>query len=139
MSDLDTIKSIEDNLTAIITAQGFNFEDSSSDPKAETTPVATLLFKSEDFDYTHGQKPLYNELGYEIVANYSVSAPSTARDKAAEYGHKLRENITVNALNTGALASTKLVSRIDHQGYDVEYSKPIVRVIYKLKIRYREQ
>lgn len=138
MADLDTIKAIEDNLTAIITAQGFNFEDSSTDPKVETTPVATLLFRGETFEYAHGQKPIYNELEYEVVVNFNTSATATARDKAAEHGHKLRENITVNALNVGSLAASKLVSRVDHQGYDAEYNRPVLRVSYRLKIRYRE-
>ncbi len=138
MANLDTIKAIEDNITAILVAQGFKVEDLSADPSAGITPLATIIFEGEDFEYNHGEKPLYNELKYTLAIRFSDKAPTTTRDRQAEYAHKLRANITVAALNTGSLATSKLVSKVSHEGYVNQYEPPVTRLGYALRVRYRE-
>mgnify|MGYP001571124851 CR=1 FL=1 len=134
----DTVKAIEDNITSILTAQGFKVEDLSTDPDVDVTPLAVILHKGEDFGAAHGQRPIYNEINYEIAIRFNQKYPSTSRDKIAEWAHKVRENIIVNGLNTGALATSKLVSWVNHVGYDIDYTPPITKLSYKLTVKYRE-
>lgn len=138
MSNADTVKAIEDNLTSILTTQGFKVEDLSADPDVDTIPLAVILHRGEEFGAAHGERPLYNEINYELEIRLNQKYPSTSRDKIAEWAHKVRENITVNGLNIGTLATTKLVSWVNHNGYDVNYTPPITSISYKLRIRYRE-
>lgn len=138
MANEDTVKAITANLTAILTAQGFKVEDLSVDPDADVTPLVTILGPNEDFEYNHGEKPKYSDLAYTLAVRFSDKHLSTARDRAADYSHKLRDNITVPALNVGSLAASKLVSRTDHTMEDADYNTPIMRFDYSLSIRYRE-
>jgi len=138
MANVDTIKAIEDNITTILAVQGFKVEDLSVDPDAGTTPLATIIWEGEDFEYNHGEKPLYNELKYTLAIRFSDKAPATTRDRQAEYAHKLRSNITVAALNTDSLAASKLVSKVSHEGYVNQYEPPVTRLNYSLRVRYRE-
>lgn len=138
MGNLDTIKAVEDNITAILLAQNINVEDSFTNETIETDPLAVIKFTGETFGYSNGQKPLYNELRYDVAIRFSDKAPSTSRDRAADYAHRLRDGITVNALNVAALAASKLVSWVSHDGYDVTYTPPVTQIDYRLTVRYRE-
>lgn len=138
MANADTIKAIEDNLSAILTAQGFNVEDSSTNKELDATPLCVILHRGEDFGAGHGERPLYNEIRYSLEVRFSDKHPSTSRDRIAEWAHKIRANVYVAALNTGALAVSKLVSWVDHEGYNVEYSPPVTQIEYRLRVRYRE-
>ncbi len=138
MANSDTVKAIATNLTAILNGLGFKIEDLSADPAMSSSPVCVVLHSGEDFGAGHGERPLYNEIRYSLEVRFSDKYPATSRDKIAEWAHKIRANVNVAALNTGALAASKLVSRVDHEGYDVEYAPPITQIEYRLKIRYRE-
>lgn len=138
MPNADTIKAIEDNLSAILTAQGFNVEDSSSNKELDATPLCVILHRGEDFGVGHGERPLYNEIRYSLEVRFSDKYPSTSRDKIAEWAHKIRANVNVSSLNTGLLAASKLVSWVKHEGYDVEYAPPVTQIEYRLRVRYRE-
>jgi len=139
MSNLDTIKAIEDNLSAIILAQGFMLEDSSEDQKRRTKPLCALRHTGEEFGDEYGQKPDYNDIRYTLRISFSDSAPGTTRDKTAEYAHKIRNNVTVNALNVGGLVSSKLIFHVAHEGYSITgEGPPETEMEYRLRIRYRE-
>jgi len=138
MANSDTIKAITANLTAILDGLGFKIEDLSADPSMSSSPVCVVLYSGEDFGAGHGERPLYNEIRYSLEVRFSDKHPATSRDKIADWAHKIRENVHVSALNTGALAVSKLVSWVNHDGYDVEYSPPVTQIECRLKIRYRE-
>ncbi|MCL4873855.1 hypothetical protein KJ039_07230 [bacterium] len=140
MSNLDTIKAIEDSLSAIVTAQGFMLEDSSTDKKLETKASCAIRHMGEEFGASHGEHPDHNELKYVLRINFSEPEPGATRDRIAELCHKIRENVKVAALNVGALAASKLVIRVDHEGYDVTgYTPPITEMEYRLRVTYREE
>lgn len=138
MANEDTVKAIEDNLTAILVAQGFKVEDLSIDPDADTMPLAVLVFEGEEFEYNHGEKPKYNDARYTVAIRYSDKATASARDKAVGYSHSLRANVTVGALNAGDLATSKLVCKVNHDGYEYDYKPPQAQIAYRLRVRYRE-
>lgn len=138
MGNADTVKAITTNLTAILTAQGFLVENSSTDKKLETSPLVAIRYGGENFESTHGERPSYSTARYSLRVSFSDKYPSTSRDKAVEWAHKIRGNVTVNALNAGDLAASKLVSRVDHD-YDAPvYDAGATSFDYSLDIRYRE-
>lgn len=138
MANSDTVKAAEDNLSAILTAQGFNVEDSSSNKELDSVPLCVISHRGEDFGASHGERPLYNEIRYSLEVRFSDKYPATSRDKVADWAHRIRNNVYVTALNVDSLADSKLVSWVDHEGYDVEYSPPITQIEYRLRVRYRE-
>lgn len=139
MANSDTVKAITANLTAILEGLGFKIEDLSVDPSMSSTPICVVLYEGEDFGASHGEKPDYNEIKYALRINLSDKYPSTTRDKIADWCHRVRQNVSVAALNTGALASSLLVSRVDHDGYEItSYDPPVTRIEYRLRVTYRE-
>ncbi len=138
MANSDTVKTITANLAAILAGLGFKVEDLSVNPSMSSSPVCVVLCNGEDFGAGHGERPLYNEIRYSLDVRFADKYPATSRDKIAEWAHKIRDNVKVAAINTGALAASKLVSWVNHDGYDVDYSPPVTQIEYRLKIRYRE-
>lgn len=138
MANSDTVKAITTNLTAILTALGFKIEDLSVDPSMASTPVCIILYEGEDFEYGHAQKPLYSEIRYLLKVMLNDPRPVTSRDKYAQYVHAIREAVTVNALNTGDLAASKLVSLVNTTEVTVAYEPPASTIDYRLNVRYRE-
>ncbi len=138
MANSDTVKAITANLTSVLEGLGFKIEDLSSDPSMASTPACEVLYEGEDFEYGHGQKPLYNEIRYLLKVLLNDPRPGTSRDKYAQYVHGIREAVTVNALNTGALAASKLVSLVNTTEVTVAYEPPVSTIDYRLNVRYRE-
>lgn len=138
MANSDTVKAITANLKSIIEGLGFKVEDLSIDPAMVSTPVCVILYEGEDFEYGHGQKPLYSEIRYLLKVMLNDPRPGTSRDKYAEHVHAIREAVTVNALNTGALAASKLVSLVNTAEVTVTYEPPVSTIDYRLNVRYRE-
>lgn len=138
MANSDTVKAITANLADILAGLGFKIEDLSVDPSMTAMPVCVILYEGEEFEYGHGQKPLYNEIKYLLKVMLSDPKPGTSRDKYAEHVHAIREAVTVNALNTGALADTKLVSLVNTTDVAITYEPPVSTIDYRLNIRYRE-
>lgn len=138
MANSDTVKAITANLKGILEGLGFKIEDLSIDPTMTSSPVCVILYESEDFEYGHGQKPLYNEIRYLLKVMLSDPKPGTSRDKYAQYVHAIREAVTINALNTGDIAASKLVSLVNTADVTVIYEPPVSTIDYRLNVRYRE-
>ena len=137
-----TIKSITDNVQSVLQGQGIKFsrstfEDEKNIP-ASLLPFGEIYYKGEDFQYTHGQRPGYAE------ANFLVKVVLQDRDSAGlirstqKWMHLLRDALTVNSLNEGDLAGTKLISLAAIEGVDVENKGDMAVLGFKVKVRYRE-
>lgn len=138
MANSDTVKAITANLTAILDGLGFKIEDLSADPSMTSTPVCVILYEGEDFEYAHGQKPLYSEISYLLKILIKNSRPGTSREKYAQHIHAIREAVTVNALNTGTLSTSKPVSLVNTTEVTITYEPPVSTIDYRLNVRYRE-
>ncbi len=138
MANSDTVKGITLNLTSILEGLGLKVEDLSIDPSMVSTPVCVILYEGEDFEYGHGQKPLYSEIRYLLKVMLNDPRPGTSRDRYAEYVHGVREAVTVDALNVGALLASKLVSLVNTTEVTVTYEPPVSIIDYRLNVRYRE-
>ena len=138
MANSDTVKAITANLAAILAGLGFKIEDLSIDPSMATSPVCVILYEGEEFEYGHGQKPLYNEVKYLLKLMLNDPKPGTSRDKYAQYVHAIRDAVTVDALNIGGLAASKLVSLVNTTDVTITYEPPVSTIDYRLNVRYRE-
>ncbi|MCK5235476.1 MAG: hypothetical protein KAR06_00710 [Deltaproteobacteria bacterium] len=140
MGNYATVDAITDNIKAILTAQGFQLEDLGigTDKIMTTIPYVMVNYVGEKFDHAHGQRPLYNQANFELVFYINSDNPTTAKEKAQEFTHKIQENVTIDTLNVGALLSSKLVSQVYSNDSFVDYDQPLTRVTYSLYVRYRE-
>ena len=143
MGDFDTVKSITDNLQRILDKQGIKFDreifDDINKIEGSKLPVGQIFYQSPIFEYSHGQKPEYADLEFQVrVVFKDRSATDSIRDEQ-EWVQRIRESVTINALNVGDLASSLLVSKVTTEEVEVEHPGDGVGVLnYTLNVRYRE-
>jgi hypothetical protein len=140
MSNTETVQAIITNIETILTNStlAFKLEDMSDDEKLKTIDLAKVIYTGEEFEESYGERNLYNEIEFLIVVQYTDPNPAARRDKNAVIVHKIRDNITIDALNVGFLASTKLVSRVEHVEAKTGIDQTTNTINYILKVRYRE-
>ncbi|MFQ5736612.1 MAG: hypothetical protein ACE5GY_07085 [Thermodesulfobacteriota bacterium] len=142
MSNFDTANAIEDNLHTVLEALGINFTREAYDNEAAISaallPHGQIFYLGEDFAYNHGEKPLYAEIRFLIrVVLRERDAADIGREQR-RWVHLIRDNITIDALNIGDLAGSKLVSRASTDGVDTENNAPRAAIRYRVSVRYRE-
>ena len=141
MTGFDTLRTITDNMRAVLEAEGLHVARDRYDGGAEVPsslfPYCILLYEGESFEYTHGQRPGYSE------AHFTVEVSLWNRDLAAmvedeeRWVHRVRGALTVAALNTGAIASTVPVSRVETRSVKVERKGHVSRLACQVAVRYR--
>ena len=142
MSNFDTAKAIIENIKEVLRAQGINFTEATfgdtDDIPASLIPYGRIFYEREIFEYTHGQKPLYAETEFRInVILRDTNQEVLIRDQQ-EWVHKIRDSVTINALNINDLASSLLVSRVTSDNVEMENFLDVVFIDYRMLIRYRE-
>lgn len=143
MSNVDTAFSVTDNLEAILKGFKINVErvytEELRDVPASTLPLLQMFYMADDFEYTHGQKPEYAEMEFLIRGLFSRDKGSKANMRNNQKKvHEVRDGVTINALNIGDLASSKLVSRVTSDSIRNRREDDMDIMDYTLKIRYRE-
>ena len=145
MTDAATVKSIITNLETIVsTTIGWRLEDLSSDPvdqdiqEVRSIVLAQIYYDGEEFEDNFNERKATNEISVTIKAEKTVLLPGDARDTAVDLVHAIRTNVTVANLNTGDLASSKLVHWVRHSSATVDRIKLKTIMTYQLKIRYAE-
>ncbi len=142
MANLETIKSITDNLQTVLQSMGVKFAretiaDESKIP-ASLIPFGQIFYNTEEFEYTHGQKPMYVDTEYLIRVVLREKTSTDLIRTQQEWVHLIRDGLTINALNINALASTKYVSRVTTELLVMDTRENTTFVHYTVKIRYRE-
>lgn len=140
MSNPDTVKAISTNiLTVLKETIGWQVEDDGVEPDADfANPVARIEYQGEAFESLHGERPDYADAPFLIQVMFAERVPDTIRDKAQEYIHAIRDNVTIDNVNVGALASTNLVSHTFSDSVNTSYDEPITTINYQMRIHYRE-
>ena len=133
-----TVKAIMSNLETIVESIGYELEDMSVDPSLESNAVCTVVYEGETFGESFGEKPDYNEVSVSLIARRRAQTASAARDYQIDIVHEFRDNVTVAALNTGALATSKLVFWVNHVTASTEFEESMLGITYEIEIRYRE-
>lgn len=140
MSNADTVKAISTNILKVLSETiGWQLEDDGVNPDADfKNPVARIEFQGEGFESIHGERPDYADANILIQVMFAERIPDTARDKAQEYIHAIRDNVTIDNMNVDELANTNLVSHTFTDSNNVTYDEPIVTINYQMRIHYRE-
>jgi hypothetical protein len=136
----DTVKAMSTNiLTVLKDIIKWQVEDDGVDPNADfANPVARIEYQGEAFESLHGERPDYADASFLIQVMFTERVPDTIRDKAQEYIHAIRDNVTIDNMNVEALADTNLVSHTFSDSINVLYDEPIVTINYQMRIHYRE-
>ncbi len=79
----------------------------------------------------------YAEAAFTISVSLRNRDLKTMTKDEQMWAHRIREALTVNALNTGRLASLQSVSRVQTRSVKVERKGHISRLYYSLVVRYR--
>jgi len=137
----DTLRAITDNLTLILKAEGLHLprEEYADDKNVPSSlfPYGIISYEGETFEYTHGQRAGYSD------ATFTVKVALRSRDHMAKtndeqiWVHRIREALTVKALNAGKIQALSPVSRVVTEAVKVEQQGYVSRLIYSLRIRYR--
>ena len=145
MANADTVKAIITNIEGILSSSPhlllkINIPGGVTEtlPSFTANPVYYVMYDGETPEYEHGQKPGYMESSFIIVLVWLSGSISAARDKSIEWFHALRTALTVNALNVGDLAATKLVSRVTVEKPDVDMQPAETKILFRAMVRYRE-
>ena len=142
MADIDTVKSTTDNLQTVLDGLGIKFSretfDDLSKIPASLIPFGRIFYLGETFEYTHGQKAEYAEVEFSVqVVLKSRDAVDRIRDQQV-WVHKLRDGLTVNALNIADLATSKLISRVTTESVTINNISDLSTLDYTIRVRYRE-
>ncbi len=141
VNKFQTINAITENLRSLLEKEGLhmvreNFGDDRNAPSS-SYPYGVLLYEGEDFEYTHGQRPGYAEAAFRVRLGLRNSDLPAMTVDEQRWAHRIREAVTVNALNTGSLATVAPVSRVDVRSVKVERKGHVSRLDCSIVIRYR--
>jgi len=143
MSNFDTVSAITDNLQDALKKQGIHFLRSGFDdpglPPAGSLPLGRITYAGEIFEYAHGQRPMYGEVEYSIKVLLAENDPQQMMCEQQKWTHRVRDAMTIEALNTGALATSCPVSRVIVAGVRAENDRHTASLVLRTIVRYREQ
>jgi len=141
VNQFDTIGAITENIRALLEREGLhiareNYGDEKNAPSS-LFPYAVLSYEGETFEYTHGQRPGYSEAGFSIKVALRNRDMRAITEDEQRWAHRIREALTVNALNTGRIGAFAPVSRVRTVSVKVERRGHVSLLGYDLAVRYR--
>ena len=141
MSGFDTISAITENLLSLLKSLGLNFvteiDDLAALP-ASVLPHGQLFYEQANFEYAHNQKPEYATAGFKAIVVLALADAHSAIRLQQSWTHLIRDALTVNALNVGALAASKLVSLASVDGVECGTTNDKAFISFQISIRYRD-
>ena len=142
MSNFDTVKSITTNIETVLKGQGAEFlpaviEDLELIPLS-TIPCGQIFYRGEQFEYGHNEKPEFAEIRFLLRIILRDRDPRNLTRDAQDWTHRVRDGLTLPALNVGDLAASKLVSRVTTESVEVEYNGDRAVLGCATLVRYRE-
>ena len=142
MGNFNTVDAITDNVQLVLEQQGIKYHPEVIEDVEKiadsTLPLGQIFYKGEEFEYTHGQKPQYSEIEFLLRVVFRERDQREMIRMQQEWAHKIRDSLTVNALNIGELLSSKLVSRVTTENVDVDNRAVLSVLEYEVLVRYRE-
>ncbi|MFQ5736736.1 MAG: hypothetical protein ACE5GY_07720 [Thermodesulfobacteriota bacterium] len=142
MSNFDTVRTITDNIEAVLKRLGIHFSRKAFDDRKATPssllPLGRIFYSSESFESSHGQRPVYAEVEYSIGVMLAEKDPWETIREQQRWAHAIRGALTVEALNTGELAASMYVSRVTIAGVDAKNDRNRSSLTLRAIVRYRE-
>lgn len=144
MSNFDTIQAITTNLETVLKGLGAHFdratyEDDANIP-ASLLPYGRIFYIGEIFEEISGERPAYIESEFNLWVTIGERDAQKMIREQQRWIHSVRDGLTVNALNIGDLASSKLISRVitDEARMEQGSNEGVSSVVYSVRVRYRE-
>jgi len=141
VNNLDTIRSITENLNSVLSAEGLHLVEENLDEKSNVAsslfPYGVVFYEGETFEFTHGQRPGYSDADFTVRVVLKNRDLKGITDDEQSWAHKIRGALTVKAMNSGRLTGPSPVSRVSTRSVTVEKKGYVSRVSYSLTIRYR--
>lgn len=141
MSAFDTVTSITENIQKVLRNEGIHFLKRTYGDgavPASLYPFGELSYLGETFPETLGERPGYAEAEFLITVAFAGRDPEEAVRDSQKWVHAIRGALTVNALNTGGLSSSKLVSSVRTLRAESESGDKSLKIKYRVAVRYRE-
>lgn len=142
MSGALTISAITENMLELLGRQGLFFlkkaHDDGADIPASLLPAGQLFYKGEVFDATYGQRPTYVEARYSLKVILSERTPEALMQEEQKWCHRIRDALTVDALNVKSLESSRLVSRVAIEAFEAQSRNDLSSLSCDVLVRYRE-
>jgi len=130
------------SVLTVLRAEGISFSRKTygyeSAVPASLMPYGEISYTGESYEYTHGQRAGYAEAGFMLKVVLRERDPMLMTEEQQRWAAKLRSVIAPDALNTGALAESKLVSRADVAAVGVENRESRSILSTQISVRYRE-
>ncbi|HEY4706309.1 MAG TPA: hypothetical protein VII64_02545 [Thermodesulfobacteriota bacterium] len=142
MTGFETIGAITNNIEEALRGLGFKFtrkaiEGEESIP-AGLLPLARIYYLGERFEDGFGERPLYVDAGFLVRVSFASKEITQLVMEQQRAAHQIREALTIDALNSGALSETKNVSRVAIEECAVRNRGGIPELEMKVAVRYRE-
>jgi len=130
MADKDTANAITTNIETIVTGLGYNVR-SATEPRA--------LVKEENFEHDRnfGESPLYAEQDYSVTITKQVKDKDLESSEYTTIKFAVAEAISIDGLNIGDLASSKLVADVTPPKANKNYDEQLLTVYITFTVRYR--
>ena len=143
MANTDTSLAILDNVKKVLNQTDLSWDyisfENEENVASSQYPRGTINFTDTDFEQTFGERPSYAEDVYEFKGWFRVKNQEDITRKKVTFVHTVRDALTVNALNIGALATSKLVSQVGIDDVSTEsISNDVITITVTERIRYRE-
>lgn len=142
MTDCEVVSAITDNIETALKGLGLNFsrkgfEDPEGVP-AGLLPMGQVFYLGEEFEDTLGGRPKYSDAGFLVKVTMAAREPAALIREQQRFTHSIRDALTVDSLNGGALMSEKSVSRVRIERAEVANRSSRSDLKIKAVVRYRE-
>lgn len=143
MSDnYQVVSSITENLRQLLQGEGVKFsttlyDDEDSIPMS-LIPFGRIFYRGEVFEHSYGMKPGYIEAEFLVRVVLRGGDEVRLMDDAQLWTHRLREAVTVSAVNIGGLFASKLVSHAAVSKVGIERRAEALLLETLITLRYRE-
>jgi len=138
----ETVAAITGNIETALKGEGLNVARKTLDLKgsvpAGMMPLAQVLFKGEIFENTFGERPSRAEASFSVRITIPERPERTDAREEQMWAHRARAALTEEALNGGVLVSSRPVSKVLLEGFEVESNGGFSSIKMELKARYRE-
>lgn len=142
MTNLEIVTAITENMETVLRSIGIvfarkTFDDDKNIPAA-SLPLGELFYEAQAFEDSFNEKPAYAQAEFTVRVVIGALQPDEAMTMQQSFTHLLRNALTVESLNVGALAALKPVSRVKIMRIEAASARGVASVNMKAAIRYRE-
>lgn len=141
MTNFEIVSSVTENLTERLKALGINFLKGAfekSEAPASVLPLGQVCYEGEAFEDNYGEGPKYIEARFTIKVKLMERDAGDAAREIQRWTHAIKGALSVGALNSGALADAKPLTRVKTAGSEAAYEKNGSALAIRISVRYRE-